>query len=601
MLFVTARDDEVDRIVGLEIGGDDYLTKPFSPREMVARVKAVLRRTQETSSGEVLTAGSLRLDPAARTVSLDGRPVALTLTEFNLLAALLRTRGRVLGRAELLAQAWGQADYGTSRTVDVHVAQLRSKLGEACPIETVRGVGYRVAQGSTPMTRWGVRTLLTAATVGVAVLALLFAAVLTSPLVRTAAERSARESLARDADLFARLPLAERLTEREAGGVVRPAVTRRGIAVGVVTPDGEASGAALALTEAERQVVLGGTEVSTDGELGGEEVLVEARPLGNGAAVVLASRAADVDESVGRQRRRLLLALALGLLVALAAGALVARQLGRPLAGLAATARRLTAGERGVTDDVPTRGPREVAEVAEALRQLDRALATSEERQRRFLLSVSHELRTPLTSIRGYAESLVDGAFEPDELPGVGETLVRESIRLERYVADLLALARLEADDFTLAARRRRPGPAARRRRRGLGRPVRPGGTDARGRRAVALVVRTDAGRVRQVLDVLTDNALRVCAPGSRVVWALASRPDGVRLEVRDSGPGLTEADAADAFTPGVLHDRYADSRPVGHGLGLAIAHGLVVRLGGTIRLTRAPEGGAAFEVDLPG
>ena len=140
--------------------------------------------------------------------------------------------------------------------------------------------------------------------------------------------------------------------------------------------------------------MLGGTEVSTDGELGGEEVLVEARPLGNGAAVVLASRAADVDESVGSAAPP----------PAARAGARAARrarggrpgraQLGRPLAGLAATARRLTAGERGVTDDVPTRGPREVAEVAEALRQLDRALATSEERQRRFLLSVSHELRT---------------------------------------------------------------------------------------------------------------------------------------------------------------------------------------------------------------
>jgi DNA-binding response OmpR family regulator len=145
VLFVTARDDEVARIVGLEIGGDDYLTKPFSPREMVARVKAVLRRTQETASAEVMVNGALRLDPDARTVTVDGRPVALTVTEFNLLAALLRTRGRVVGRAELLAQAWGQADYGTSRTVDVHVAQLRAKLGEDCPIETVRGVGYRVA------------------------------------------------------------------------------------------------------------------------------------------------------------------------------------------------------------------------------------------------------------------------------------------------------------------------------------------------------------------------------------------------------------------------------------------------------------------------
>jgi DNA-binding response OmpR family regulator len=145
VLFVTARDDEVDRIIGLEIGGDDYLTKPFSPREMVARVKAVLRRTQETATAEVLVSGSVRLDPGTRTVTIEGRPVPLTVTEFNLLATLLRTRGRVLGRAELLAQAWGQADYGTSRTVDVHVAQLRAKLGAACPIETVRGVGYRVA------------------------------------------------------------------------------------------------------------------------------------------------------------------------------------------------------------------------------------------------------------------------------------------------------------------------------------------------------------------------------------------------------------------------------------------------------------------------
>ncbi len=144
VLFVTARDDEVDKIIGLEAGGDDYLTKPFSPREMVARVNAVLRRSKDPAGGTVLTAGSVRLDPVTHSVTVSDRPVALTLTEFNLLATLLRRRGRVSGRAELLAEAWGQADYGTSRTVDVHVAQLRAKLGEACPIETVRGVGYRV-------------------------------------------------------------------------------------------------------------------------------------------------------------------------------------------------------------------------------------------------------------------------------------------------------------------------------------------------------------------------------------------------------------------------------------------------------------------------
>lgn len=145
VLFVTARDDEVDKIIGLEAGGDDYLTKPFSPREMVARVNAVLRRSQDPAGISVLTAGSVRLDPATHTVTVAGRSITLTLTEFNLLATLLRRRGKVLSRAELLAQAWGQADYGVSRTVDVHVAQLRAKLGDECLIETVRGVGYRVA------------------------------------------------------------------------------------------------------------------------------------------------------------------------------------------------------------------------------------------------------------------------------------------------------------------------------------------------------------------------------------------------------------------------------------------------------------------------
>lgn len=144
VLFVTARDDEVDRVIGLELGADDYLTKPFSPRELVARVKAVLRRGDGRPGARALEAGAVRLDPATRAVTADGAEVALTVTEFNLLAALMSAGGRVVERAELLASAWGQADYGTSRTVDVHVAQLRAKLGDRSPIETVRGVGYRV-------------------------------------------------------------------------------------------------------------------------------------------------------------------------------------------------------------------------------------------------------------------------------------------------------------------------------------------------------------------------------------------------------------------------------------------------------------------------
>ncbi|WP_460710785.1 response regulator transcription factor [Nocardioides dilutus] len=144
VLFVTARDDEVDRVLGLEIGADDYLTKPFSPRELVARIKAILRRSDGRPGRRSLEAGPVRVDPATRRVWVGEDEVTLTVTEFNLLAALMSASGRVVERPELMASAWGQADYAASRTVDVHVAQLRAKLGEHCPIETVRGVGYRV-------------------------------------------------------------------------------------------------------------------------------------------------------------------------------------------------------------------------------------------------------------------------------------------------------------------------------------------------------------------------------------------------------------------------------------------------------------------------
>ena len=144
VIFLTARDDEVDRVVGLELGADDYVTKPFSPRELVARVKAVLRRTDGPPSNDrPRTVGPVTLDPARRSVTVDGTPVTLTQTEFDLLAHLLGRPGRVFTREELLASVWGYAAHAGTRTVDVHVAQVRGKLGPAAGIiRTVRGVGY---------------------------------------------------------------------------------------------------------------------------------------------------------------------------------------------------------------------------------------------------------------------------------------------------------------------------------------------------------------------------------------------------------------------------------------------------------------------------
>jgi signal transduction histidine kinase len=422
----------------------------------------------------------------------------------------------------------------------------------------------------------------------VAAVSAVLAGLLVAPLLSGAREDAVRGPLARQADLLSRLPRLTLTSER-----LDRVTEVSGLTIGVVT-GGRVTGAATALAPDEVARLRAGDEVSTSGELAGVPVLVEGRPSRGGGAVVLAADVGSADAALGSVRRRVVLALAIGSLVALGLAALLARRLAAPLTETAAAARRLASGERGVP--LPASGPAEVADVAEALGQLDTALATSEERQRRFLLSVSHELRTPLTAVRGYAEGLADGTVPPEDAREVGATLVGEADRLEGYLADLLALARLEADDFRISLESVDAAALV---------AATASAWQARGStagvsvtaEAAPLVVRADPARLRQVLDALLDNALRVTPRGGSVV--LAAHP-GV-VEVRDSGPGLAPEDLAVAFDPGVLHERYRGRRATGgHGLGLAIAAGLVRRMGGTITAGQAREGGAAFTIRLP-
>ncbi|HWQ55595.1 MAG TPA: response regulator transcription factor [Bryobacteraceae bacterium] len=152
VLFLTARSDEVDRVLGLEIGGDDYMTKPFSPRELVARVRAHLRRDFMDRESDVIEWGPLRLDRTGRRVFSNGRELALTSTEFRLLEFFLTHRGRAYSREQLLDEVWGRQNYVTPRTVDVHVRRLREQIEEQPDnprhLTTVRGFGYRFEESA---------------------------------------------------------------------------------------------------------------------------------------------------------------------------------------------------------------------------------------------------------------------------------------------------------------------------------------------------------------------------------------------------------------------------------------------------------------------
>ena len=147
ILMLTARDEEPDRVVGLELGADDYISKPFSPRELVARMKAVMRRVEPRTTEDTVVLGDVVLDRASREVTVGGEPVELRGKEFDLLAYLMENRGLVVSRDQLLDRVWGLEFAAGTRTVDVHVAQVRAKLGRPDLIRTIRGSGYKAVAG----------------------------------------------------------------------------------------------------------------------------------------------------------------------------------------------------------------------------------------------------------------------------------------------------------------------------------------------------------------------------------------------------------------------------------------------------------------------
>jgi two-component system OmpR family sensor kinase len=442
------------------------------------------------------------------------------------------------------------------------------------------------------------RTRILAATVMVALITVLVTALAALQLVRSVDTTTARGALGAQAERLANAKPAVR--EAIVAGLSQ--LNNSDTAVSTVSPGGAVSGSAAV----PRRVVVQlrqGHIVSTTVRQGGTSYLLEARPASGGGGVVVVEDVGAVQAITPTVLGRLALALLIGLLVAVVAAFFIARVLAKPLVNLAGAARRMAAGQRNVTLE-PSRIA-EVTDVESAIGALDQALLHSEGRQREFLLSISHELRTPLTAIRGYAEALGDGLVPSEQVAQVGRTLETEAHRLTAFTNDLLALARLEADDFTLQPSVVEVGVVLAAAAEAWRAAATSGGVlvdveaspDAV---AAALVVSTDAARLRQVVDGLVENALRVSPSGSRVTLSARRQGAWVVVEVADGGPGLTAEDAAQGFDRGVLRERYRDARPVGTGLGLSIAARLVQRLGGRISAHSGAGGGAVFRITIP-
>jgi two-component system OmpR family sensor kinase len=421
---------------------------------------------------------------------------------------------------------------------------------------------------------------------------------------RQGADQAARASFARDADTFAattdnlgqRRPRQNRIQS----AALKQLLTSRRITLNEISPDDDPTAVLTApFTVADVVAVRQRGTLSTRRNNAQGDWLIEGRTSGTTALLL----AQPVDQAVAQNRlgrRPLVIPLLLGLLGGGLAGLLLARQIAAPLGRVATAARRLSGGDRTVR--VPPDGPREVADVAQALNGLAAALADSEARQRRFLMNVSHELRTPLTAVTGYAEGLADGVITGADVLAAGTVIRDEAARLDHRVEDLLALARMEADDFRLqiapadlTALVRAAGRAWQPRAEAAGVALQ---VSAAG---LPVVVDTDAERVRQAIDALADNALRVLSPGSTLTFGCATDGLVAWVEVRDDGPGLNDEDLAVAFDRGRLTERYRGERPVGSGLGLALVGELARRLGGSALARRAEEGGVSFVVVLPG
>lgn len=454
--------------------------------------------------------------------------------------------------------------------------------------------------------RYSIVTPTVLLTSSIAAIAIIIGAIVSYPLIVASSQDIGQRNLSQLANVTAN-SLERGTGGRGIGSALVAALQRESISAYLFSPTAspttEFDDLPLGFSQSLASDLVSGQSVSERADTSAGQFLFEGRPLTIGGAVLLVQPVSVAGASASDLVIRLLLSLAIGLIIAIPLGYLAARRLARPLRNASKAASVMAQGSRGV--HVSTRGPREISDIAQALNSLDKALATSEGRQRDFLLSVSHELRTPLTAVKGYGEALSDGVMDGADAQLAGAVIAQEAQRLDRLVNDLLDLARLGAVDFAV-------NPATIDLEEFIAQVCEVWSyrcsesdvtfecrSDVRGEFTV------DPIRMRQIIDNLTENALRVTPAGGTISFIMSltegeSHQREIIITIQDTGPGLTAEDLAVAFQPGALYERYRGVRPVGTGLGLALVDRLAQGLGGAARAENCGESGARFIITVP-
>ncbi len=592
ILMLTARDEEPDRVAGLELGADDYVPKPFSPRELVARVKAILRRSEPAPREQLIELDDVVVDIEGREVTVTGDTVELTAKEFDLLAYFLESPG---GRAFARPAARPRLGHELSRRHQDgrrprRAAAAQARQARADPYGSRRRVQGRRAMSPRPSAASPLRRRLFFSIVLVVIVSIGLTFAVGVVLTRRAVERANLDDLAHQADLLAQresqfnvlLPFAQ-LKQ------LKPFLARQNQSIEVV----ELGKPSPYLTVEDRAAVRARQPVQGSVQVDGDRFLFAARNVQGKGFVLLRPKSPSFADW-WPFLEGLLIAVAIAAALAAIGAFVIARAIARPVRRVAEASRSLAEGVS--PDPVPVEGSAELVQLATSFNEMAAQLDAAREAERNFLLSVSHELKTPLTAIRGYAEGLEEEAFTREE---AAHTIREEARRLERLVRDLLDLARMNRREFTIHHETIDLAEIARETVQRYDVEARACGVTLAAVAPEPAWVDGDPDRALQVVANLVENALRSTPPGGSVHVHVSPGA----IEVTDTGVGVAPDDLPHAFERFYLHDRGGgnpDGRRISSGLGLAIVHELCERMGGSVRVRSTLGEGTTFTVRLP-